>query len=510
MNKQDSNGVRTAQDIERKYDFKKMLGLDKNVELTEKGLIQIQNTLNEMLNTLVINLKDVLESQSSVSLWFYSGTPDDTNAPYTSWADPSQHYGDLYYDTDAGKVYQFYEVDEYTSGTYIYGVHGMWDANANPDLLRAMAITNSEIDASIDHERKVFFQTPAPPYSSGDWWIKDDGSLFICQIGKASGTYEEQDFINSSNYTPTIAESFDDVIEVLKGTITTLSEDCVRFTDLSTGGSTTIAGENIKTGNIESNNYVQDTSGMKINLLQGTIDTKNFKTDTQGNIMMGSGAKVIGGDGLLSNLEVEGVFGVESFEATLRGTELINIGFDGNYNGDVQKTYMDFFVYIPSNFKIEKAFVTLTHMPTKMSYMGNAFWCWGRQLKLAGAKADSTAYYNIKFMSDLANLSVTTSEIKDANNKNALSQTTTGYTFPEPTDSSHALSTITSDDLMDSKYPSMLESGKFSLIRVYTAMTSPIVSGNFNISDYNQVKTLYEKNGFCLGKLNIYGYMPYS
>lgn len=370
MNKQDSNGVRTAQDIERKYDFKKMLGVAKNFEISEKSIVQIQNALNEMLNALVINLKDVLESQGDVSLWFYSGIPTGINAPYTSWVNPADHYGDLYYDTDAGKVYEFYELEEYTSGDYVYGVHGMWNVNSNPDLLRAMAITNSEIDTSTDHERKVFFQTPTTPYSSGDWWVKDDGSLFICQLGRASGDFVETDFINSTDYSPTIAESFDDVIQVLKGTVTELSEDCVRFTDLSTGGSTTIAGENIKTGNIESNNYAADVSGMKINLSQGTIDTKNFKTDTQGNILLGNGAKVIGGDGILTNLQ----YGCETWSwykanayANTNGGfigfnyEAINTGGTITYN--VFKSFLNFSVDIPDNFTVISAKVRLRHSP---------------------------------------------------------------------------------------------------------------------------------------------------
>lgn len=363
MNKQDSNGVRTAQDIERKYDFAKMLGLAKNVELTEKGLVKIENTLNEMLNSLVINLSDVLESQSDISLWFYSGIPNSTNLPYSGWVTPTDHYGDLYYDTNEGKVYKFYELSTYTSGTYIYGVHGMWDAIADTDLLRAMAITNSEIDTSTDHERKVFLQTPTTPYSSGDWWIKSDGTLFICQLGRASGDFVDTDFTNSINYEPTIAESFDDVIQVLKGTVTQLSEDCVRFTDLSTGGSTTIAGENIKTGNIESNNYVSNTSGMKINLTQGTIDTKNFKTDTQGNILLGNGAKVIGGDGILTNLQ----FGCELWGWTnANAFNNYSGGFVG-YNFDMDETaipsYLNFSVRIPENFTVSSAKVYLRHSP---------------------------------------------------------------------------------------------------------------------------------------------------
>ena len=50
--KQDSNGVRTAQDLERKYDFASLLGLKKNVQMHEQSLMKVSNELNNMLNLL--------------------------------------------------------------------------------------------------------------------------------------------------------------------------------------------------------------------------------------------------------------------------------------------------------------------------------------------------------------------------------------------------------------------------------------------------------------------------
>lgn len=271
--------VRTAQELEKKYNFASLLGLKKNVEITRQGIQKIENELNNILTALVINLKDVLDSQSDVSLWFYSGTPTKLNAPYINWVTPSDHTGDIYYDQSTGRVYQYN--------------NDIWEVNTNPDLVEAMAITNAELDTQ-DHERKVFFTTPTIPYSNGDWWIKTDGTLFICQISKTSGIYEEDDFISSENYTQSVAEKIGDEIKVLKGTITTMSENYAKFTDLATGGSTTIAGENISTGNIQSNNYIQNTSGTKINLTDGSIDTKNFKVDSSGN-MSCSNAEITGG-----------------------------------------------------------------------------------------------------------------------------------------------------------------------------------------------------------------------
>ena len=266
--------VRNAADLERKYNFASLLGLKKNVEITTQGMQKIENELNSMLNALVINLKDVLDSQSEISLWFYSGKPTTSNEPYKSWSNPNDHIGDLYYDINTGYVYQY---------------NGVWEVNTSPDLVEAMAITNAETDTSTDHERKVFFDTPTIPYSNGDWWIKEDGSLFICQISKTSGTYEKDDFIDSSKYTESIATKIGEEIKVLKGTITMITENYAKFTDLATGGSTIISGDNITTGSIQSQNYIKDTSGTKISLEDGIIDAKNFKVDSNGNAIITDG-----------------------------------------------------------------------------------------------------------------------------------------------------------------------------------------------------------------------------
>lgn len=122
-----------------------------------------------MLNSLVINLSDVLDTQSSISLWFYEGIPTTSNEPYINWATPSDHYGDLYYDQNSGYVYK------YTSTG--------WILQTDENLINALALTNVELDVTTDHERQVFFQQPTPPYQSGDWWIQDDGTLMICQLG---------------------------------------------------------------------------------------------------------------------------------------------------------------------------------------------------------------------------------------------------------------------------------------------------------------------------------------
>lgn len=265
MSKQDFMGVRNFSDVQ-----KELLGLKKNLIYSSNTLLKVNNEMNNILTSLIINLKDILGSQSEVSLWFYIGTPTTSTVPYKNWTTPADHYGDIYYDQSTGKVYQ-------------YDISG-WTENQDNSLIQAMALTNSQL-TSNDHERKVFFDTPITPYDSGDWWIQDNGILYICQLGKVSTlTYEETDWIPSNQYTTTVAIKDGNRTTVLEGTVTQITKDYVKFTDLSTGGSTTIAGENITTGVIKSSNYVANSTGTLINLNTGVIDTKNFKVDSDGNV----------------------------------------------------------------------------------------------------------------------------------------------------------------------------------------------------------------------------------
>lgn len=347
MGLQDKSVVRSAAELEKKYNLTKLLGVASNVELNKKSLVKIENELNNMLNSLIINLGDVLDSQSDISLWFYSGIPTTENEPYINWEDSTEHIGDLYYDKSTGYVYQYKEVDEI----------GLWEINTNPDLIEAMAITNSETDTSTDHERKVFFETPTIPYSNGDWWIKEDGSVFMCQITKTEGEYEVNDFVNSSNYTESIATKLGEEIKVLKGTITMISESYAKFTDLATGGSTIIAGENITTGNIKSANYVTGTSGMKIDLDNGILDSKNLKLSEDGTLDVGGYIKTE--KGVIANLQFN------SNQDFLGQTQVVGEGVG------IDRGTLVIFANIPKNFEVISAKLTLKTFKTKNTYLDN-------------------------------------------------------------------------------------------------------------------------------------------
>lgn len=412
MARNDSKTPRTVQDLMRRFDFGAILGLKQNVEIQKKNLYKIENELNGMLNSFIINLADVLENQSDVSLWFYDYLPSTSNEPYTNWNDKEAHDGDIFYDQSTGRVYQY----KYSSDS--------WIENTDETLISAMATTNVGIDTTSDHERKIYFSQPIPPYESGDWWIKSDGTLFICQLSKASGEYEDVDFINSANYVATVAVKNNNEITVLKGTVMKISESYVSVEDLATGGRTVIDGGNIKTGTIDANLV--------------TIANDNIVLDEDG-IKLNNGAKVIGTNGLMNTYLYE------------------NKDFAG-FVSDFTTGYLRFKkknilvnLVIPDGLVITKAKVRLIHNPVYWAWYnydnGQSGYEWGylRNVKLYKC----TNVQNKRFAADFGGQIYNDDDISSYSEiSNAFGSS--GFTANVPSESNHNAQVAISEDIKNS------------------------------------------------------------
>lgn len=188
--KNDRNGVRTAQDLERKYDLK---GLKRQITEGLSGIKKVDNELMEFIKTTVAEFGEIqTELDGKIETWFYAGIPTLTSEPVISWDDLSIHIGDLYYDTDTGIPYRF----KATGGTY------SWEEIRDKDTARALAAANAAKDTA-DSKRRIFTVTPNPPYDRGDLWFNDK-EIYICVDAKASGSYTEGDFTIATNYTENI------------------------------------------------------------------------------------------------------------------------------------------------------------------------------------------------------------------------------------------------------------------------------------------------------------------
>lgn len=342
---------------------------------------EVLSNLNTFVDTTYKNAMKSMSNQidGKIATWYMNGEPTLENSPAKDWNEEEikSHTGDMYYDKETGYSYIF----EKENNTY------KWTKITDKDTTEALAIANAAQDTA-DGKRRIFIVEPTPPYDNGDLWIKDN-EIYICQISKEEGQpYQEQDFINNLKYTDnTVANAIVDELggtetTVLAGQVVTITKGFAKFADLADPtSSTTIAGEHIKTGNISSNNYVQNQKGMNINLTKGTLDTKNFKVDEYGNINLFNGAKIIGENGLMTTY-------IQEAKPREAGNTANILGYYADYSSYAdmkQKLFIN--ISIPKGFEITSAKVVGYHTPVKWSGLDiSATWGYVRKLKLYKAK----------------------------------------------------------------------------------------------------------------------------
>lgn len=193
MSKQDRQGVRTAVDLERKYDLASLVGLKKAVANSVEG-INKTNAILEGFMSSTLGAIDDLQSQidGNVTTWFYSGIPTLSNLPASEWTTETlknEHLGDLYYDDVTGYAYRF----ALCNGEY------KWLELADSDVAEALALANQAKDTA-DGKRRVFVDTPTVPYDEGDLWLVDS-ELYVCHTTKTSGNFAADDFEKATKYT---------------------------------------------------------------------------------------------------------------------------------------------------------------------------------------------------------------------------------------------------------------------------------------------------------------------
>lgn len=224
--KTDRPQVRTADELERKYNF---AGIQQNVKMNNTGLVKVANELYNFVSAVAgdtATLEKQLDGQ--IGTYYGNGIPTNENEPAISWENPSEHIGDLYYDRETGLSYKYSDNLE-------------WEQTESTLLSEILAIANAAQDTA-DNKRTTFItnnatDTPNPPYDTGDIWIKnvgqDNGEIYICQRGKEVGdTYQDGDFIVATKY---IDDSVVLTSEQVAEIVTTETSEWVADTQSLTG-----------------------------------------------------------------------------------------------------------------------------------------------------------------------------------------------------------------------------------------------------------------------------------
>lgn len=264
MQRQDMSGVRTAQDIERKYNLTLIDDLEKNYELQKKDLKKVENELNNFAIATTQNLEEIQNQvDGNITTWFSSGVPTLNNFPASSWtttADKNNHLGDLYYNKDTGYGYRFsLENNEYS-----------WISIKDTDVTQALALANAAQDTA-DSKRRVFVSQPNPPYDVGDLWLRNQ-ELYRCQTTKdEEQLYEANDWIVATKYTDdTVANQVGNNLTILSGTVTEIRDD---VDELSTTMTNTTSLVNQQGETIGTLQQQQSQTTQTVNEISSTVST---------------------------------------------------------------------------------------------------------------------------------------------------------------------------------------------------------------------------------------------
>ena len=149
------------------------------------------------INGDIQHLQDQIDH--NVTAWFYPYAPTNSNYPASDWISQgtqNAHLGDIFYDTDTGYSYRWTSDTSTTPPTY------SWMQIPDTGVARALQAAADAQDTA-DSKRRVFVDTPIPPYDIGDLWVQGStGDILRCSQAKTENqTYSLSDWVAASKYT---------------------------------------------------------------------------------------------------------------------------------------------------------------------------------------------------------------------------------------------------------------------------------------------------------------------
>lgn len=149
-----------------------------------------------------VNKVDKLQAQvdGKVEQYFYNYNPTLENWPAMSWKDDTTkkaHNGDLFYNTDSKKGWQWTYNDETKTGS--------WVEVTDKETLDTLEAASKAQDTG-DGKRQVFTadaskgEHPEPPYDTGDLWFNGE-DILVCTVARtASDKYNASDWVKKDSY----------------------------------------------------------------------------------------------------------------------------------------------------------------------------------------------------------------------------------------------------------------------------------------------------------------------
>ena len=197
-------------------------GQEKTLEELGQEALESKDFINNTLPGLLSELQSQLDGV--VEQWFYSVDPlptsdnprEEANEPAKDWVaideadedvisyvEREKHLGDLYYNTETGKVWRYVKSKirprpgaALSANDYYY-----WRELEDTELAQALALAQDALDQA-NTKARIFVDTPYPPYSVGDLWVQGaSGDIYRCKTARDSGSFTSSDWEKASKYT---------------------------------------------------------------------------------------------------------------------------------------------------------------------------------------------------------------------------------------------------------------------------------------------------------------------
>lgn len=129
----------------------------------------------------------------NITSWFYPHEPRLNNIPASEWTTDeikNTHLGDLFYDTTTGRAYRFQLLNNVYS----------WQLLQDNDITAALQNALEAKDIA-DSKRRVFVDTPVPPYDEGDLWTNGNAVYRASKDKPEGGAFEASDWIKVGDVT---------------------------------------------------------------------------------------------------------------------------------------------------------------------------------------------------------------------------------------------------------------------------------------------------------------------
>lgn len=207
-----------------------------------------------------------------------SGTATMTNAVLTGGSITSGNYQS----NTSGMKIQLSDgtIDSKNFKVSSTGVVTATSATLNSCSIAGGTIQSTNYDTDEGTGMKIALSSGAISTGSGKFSVSSSGTATMTNAVLTGGTIKTSNYAAASGSTKTVGGEIN-----LNATGSTLMFDTAGF-KVAGNGVCTIGGSSV----IQSDNYVSGTSGMKITLSNGKIDSKNFKIDENGSMTSTSGS----------------------------------------------------------------------------------------------------------------------------------------------------------------------------------------------------------------------------